>query len=423
MRDDCSGINIGYSYCIEVNFGNPRPTTAEPTPTGAPKPSPTQPGIIDTCTQFHKAVSGDNCADVVAKYGISMGQFMEWNEAVSESCAGFWLDYYYCVAIPGMEPPATTTAEVPAGPTPTQDGIIETCDKYHKAVAGDNCADVAATYGISLAEFLKWNTAVSAGCSGFWLGYYYCVGIPETQPPVTPTTTTAPSGPTPTQAGIIKSCQQYHKAESGDLCAGVVTKYGITMDDFLEWNQAVSADCSGFWMGYYYCVGIPGTKPPVPTPTTTSAPPAGPTPTQDGIISTCARYHKSVAGDTCASIVDKYGTFSLTQFISWNKAVKADCSGLWLGYYYCVGIPGTPTEPPVEPTPDPTGCTNPNLPTPTQPGAFCDCTKWHKVGGGDTCETIINRYNMLTSLFHFLNPQVGEDCKTLWGGYNVCVGV
>jgi hypothetical protein len=124
-------------------------------------------------------------------------------------------------------------------------------------------------------------------------------------------------------------------AVSGDTCNKVVAKYGtFTLDQFLSWNPAVGADCSGLWLGYYYCVGVPGTP---STTTTTTTTPAGPSPTQTGIIYSCSRYHKAVNGDTCVRIVDQYGTFTLDQFLSGNPAVGADCTGLWLGYYYCIG--------------------------------------------------------------------------------------
>ncbi|KAM5447965.1 hypothetical protein McanCB49686_007429 [Microsporum canis] len=61
------------------------------------------------------------------------------------------------------------------------------------------------------------------------------------------------------------------------------------------------------------------------SPTTTA--PTGPSPTQGGIITTCRQWYEAESGDTCLKIVDKYGTFSLAQFQSWNPAVGSDCTG------------------------------------------------------------------------------------------------
>lgn len=242
-----------------------------------------------------------------------------------------------------MTPPPTATSTGTPKPSPTQDGLIESCVNFHKAVSGDTCDKIVKQFGVfTLSEFQSWNPAVGDDCAGIWVGYYYCVGIsgtPTAKPTtsVPPKTTTSPSGPSPTQEGIISTCNRFHQAASGESCSTIVAKYGtFTLDNFIAWNPAVNKDCSALWLGYYYCIGIPGTPTQKPTPTTTSGP-AGPSPTQDGIIKTCQRYHKAVAGDTCAKITDKYGTFTLGNFIQWNPAVMADCSGLWAGYYYCIG--------------------------------------------------------------------------------------
>ncbi|OMP85195.1 hypothetical protein BK809_0003863 [Diplodia seriata] len=174
----------------------------------------------------------------------------------------------------------------------------------------------------------------------------------------------------------------------------------------------------------------------------------GPSPTQDGIISTCTRYYKAVSGDSCSKIASSYGTFSLDDFLSWNPAVGQDCSGLWLGHYYCIGtlsctffldhsklltsfhwrtgVPGTPTAKPTTTAKPPAtttaaGCAD--APSPTQPGAVCPCRTWHEVGSGNSCQSIEKEYGISAANFNAWNPQVGSDCSTLWLGYYVCVGV
>jgi len=73
------------------------------------------------------------------------------------------------------------------------------------------------------------------------------------------------------------------------------------------------------------------------------------------------KYHQAVSGDTCQVIVDKYRTFSLADFYKWNPAVGSSCSSLWIGYYYCIAVKGTPTTPP------------PTTPTPVQAGITAKC--------------------------------------------------
>ncbi|KFY92020.1 hypothetical protein V498_05195, partial [Pseudogymnoascus sp. VKM F-4517 (FW-2822)] len=130
--------------------------------TGAFLYPPVQEGIIDTCTSYHKAVSGDDCSKLTAKFGFTLADFIKWNPAVDETCAGFWLGYYYCVATPGSPTGTVTAGPEPTStvPSPVQEGIIDTCTSYHKAVSGDDCSKLTAKFGFTLADFIKWNPAV-----------------------------------------------------------------------------------------------------------------------------------------------------------------------------------------------------------------------------------------------------------------------
>ncbi|KAF3480462.1 LysM domain-containing protein [Arthroderma uncinatum] len=290
VKDDCSGIRTGNSYCIDAKKGAPG-TSSPPGTTTAPSSTTAAPGTTTTST------------------------------------------------------PTQPTPTANPTPSPIQDGMVNTCARFYQAVSGDTCDKIAVKFGtFTLKDFVTWNPAVNDDCSSLWAGYYYCVGVPGT-PTVPPTTTmspttTAPTGPSPTQGGIIATCNRWHKAESGDNCLKIVDKYGaFSLAMFQSWNPAVGPDCSALWAGFYYCIGVPGT----PTqPTSTSRPPtitapSGPSPTQPGIISTCNRFHKAVSGDTCYVIASKYGTFTVEQLIQWNPAVNSDCSALILGYYYCIG--------------------------------------------------------------------------------------
>jgi hypothetical protein len=204
LRSDCCGMDIGHSYCVEVNNGLPRPTskststspstTPTPTPTatatGTPKPSPTQAGLISTCTAFYKAVSGDGCSAIAAHFGtFNLADFIAWNPAVKSDCTGLWVDFYYCVGVPGSTATPTTSkptpppsATGPPKPSPTQAGLISTCTSFYQAVSDDNCSKVVAIFKtFTLAGFLAWNSAVGKDCSALWTGYYYCVGTLFTQ--------------------------------------------------------------------------------------------------------------------------------------------------------------------------------------------------------------------------------------------------
>lgn len=207
LKDDCTGIKVGLSYCVEVNGGGGITTstssssTPTPTPTSSasPVPSPHQDGIKEYCKTYYMAVKGDTCANVVSKYGINMELFIKWNPAVDNACNGFWASYYYCVAVDGATPTSTSSPSPTGspGPSPTQDGLIAPCQRCYLAEKGDTCGKIVDKYGsFSLDDFIKWNPAVGKDCSGLWAAYYYCVGVPgtPTSPTASPTSTRPPNG-------------------------------------------------------------------------------------------------------------------------------------------------------------------------------------------------------------------------------------
>jgi hypothetical protein len=90
------------------------------------------------------------------------------------------------------------------------------------------------------------------------------------------------------------------------------------------------------------CVSILGVSPSFTTsvkPTTTKAGNgiATPTPVQDGMYATCRKFYKVVSNDGCWAIANA-NSISTDTFLKWNPATKADCSGLFPGYYVCIGI-------------------------------------------------------------------------------------
>lgn len=241
-------------------------------------------------------------------------------------------------------------------PGPTFTGSPANCNKWYLVKSGDNCDTVAGKFGISRAQFLAWNPAVSSDCAtNFWLGEAYCVGVGESVPSSTTkpsssqseTVTRVTTPPGPTFTGSPDNCNSWYLIESGNNCGSVEAKFGITHDQCIAWNPAVSKDCtSNFWLGQAYCVGLgpPVTKPTTTTtsssdssssaPSTTTQAPTTTTPystrypvtnqtlsrptystdwppqkTQPGQPSYCNNWHLVQAGQTCANIIAQYGTW------------------------------------------------------------------------------------------------------------------
>ncbi|RSL59367.1 hypothetical protein CEP54_007320 [Fusarium duplospermum] len=455
VKSDCSGIQVGHSYCVEVNFGFPRDEeppkeTAtednEPEPTEDSKPSPTQDGLIDTCTSFYQAVKGDTCPKIIAKYKtFDFDDFFKWNPAVEDDCSGLWANTWYCVGVPGTptSPPSQTAATEtavetgPSEPSPTQEGLIESCTTYYFAGKGDTCAKIVAKYGtFDFDDFYKWNPAVHKDCSGIWANTWYCVGIPgtpTTKPSSTTRKPTATGGiqtPSPIQEGIPKNCEKFHLIKSTTTCASIESYYKLPLATFLSWNPAVGKDCGSLWTGYWVCVSVEGYKPSTTTTratTTTKAPASGiqtPSPIQNGMVKNCEKFHMIKSTTTCTSIQDYYN-LPLATFLSWNPAVGKDCTSLLANYWVCVGTVGW--KPPTTTTKAPTTTKKPSngitTPTPIQAGMVTNCNKFHMIKSTTTCASIQDYYGITMADIAKWNPAVGSKCSALLVNYNVCVGV
>lgn len=100
-----------------------------------------------------------------------------------------------------------------------------------------------------------------------------------------------------------RDCSFTWAAEAGDTCTTMATTWGISVDQFTRWNS--NPKCDALVVGKEYCLlwsgaNEPGLSAVTPTSTTTkpattstttkpttTTKPAGPSPTQDGIVSTC----------------------------------------------------------------------------------------------------------------------------------------
>ncbi|ROW06500.1 hypothetical protein VMCG_04275 [Cytospora schulzeri] len=273
--------------------------------------------------------------------------------------------------------------------------IAQTVTCSYKVVAsnGDTCASVASSWGLTESGFESLNPGVV--CPTLVVGQSYCVlgkvttssskssssspttsstssktvttpstsstAPPTTLTPSTTSSTTSSSGHEPTQPGLAANCNNFYLVQSGDTCITIESKYGITATEFYTWNPAIDSSklmpqanlrpsslaweplltytpskaCSNLFLDYYWvCVGVPGAT----TTSSSAAPtPTGPTPQMPGIVSNCADYYLVASGDTCEKI-DSANGITLTDFLSWNTDVDANCDNLWLGYYVCVGV-------------------------------------------------------------------------------------
>lgn len=87
----------------------------------------------------------------------------------------------------------------------------------------------------------------------------------------------------------------------------------------------------------------------------------------------------------------------------WNPALKADCSGILPGYFYCIAAYNS-TNLPSPPTVT-------NQPYPMKAGTAKNCTAWYKKEDGDTCDLIVEMFGTFDKAqFVAWNPAVGVKC-------------
>ncbi|BDD61511.1 hypothetical protein MAP00_006553 [Monascus purpureus] len=312
---------------------------------------------------------------------------------------------------------------------PTASGTIPGCERYrnydNSSEAYNDCSYVAFAYQETTDDLLQWNPSLSTNLSAcdFQAGYSYCVKLTNL--------TTTPGGSycvpvnsTTVVAGTAADCDCFtviHGYDQGYTCSDLESDYLITERDLMTWNTWLSPDCDTNLFANLsssdtrpVCVAVNASAPTgsaAPPPTTTTATTTtgtmGPTPT--GIVANCTQYHTVQSGNTCDSIEASYG-ISFTQFYAWNPSIGSQCENLWLGYVYCVNGPiatGTGSAPVA----------------PTQMGIVSNCNEYYTVASGDTCSGIESQFNDTFAELYQWNPAIGSNCKNLWVGYLICVGV
>ncbi|KGO65557.1 Peptidoglycan-binding Lysin subgroup [Penicillium italicum] len=283
---------------------------------------PSDPNTISTCTWWWDNVDGTiACADVPFQWGISMEDFLLWNPSITADCGNYLTGQSYCVeaptaTTPGTKEPALTSSNGVETPQPTQPGMVDDCDSFYLTKAGDSSTTIASKHGISKQQFLNWNPSVGSDSTGLWADTYVCVGLIGTTHASASATSTGNgiATPTPTQPGMADNCDGFYLAKTGESCAAIASKHGISRQQLLSWNPSIATMTTTTGNG-------------IPTPT----------PIQDGMVGNCEKFHFVIKGDVCVSIASKY-SITVADFIKWNPAVNSDCTGILAHTYACVGL-------------------------------------------------------------------------------------
>ncbi|KAM0254536.1 hypothetical protein ACHAQJ_006696 [Trichoderma viride] len=293
------------------------------------------------------------------------------------------------------------------------------------------CKDMPGEWGITLADFLRWNPSITSDCGNYVTGKSYCVeGSAPGNTPSATTDTSKPTStgngiatPTPTQPDMVDNCNKFYLVNTGDSCDSIASKNGVVSGDLVKWNPSVGSTCTGLWANAYLCVGIIGgssTTTTKPSSTTTGNGISTPTPTQPNMVNNCNKFYLVKTGDSCPTIASK-NSITEAQFLLWNPSVGSTCTGLWANAYACIGVIGGSSTTITKPSSTTTG-NGITTPTPTQPNMVSNCNKFYLVKSGDICDTIASNNGITPAQFREWNPSAGTNCSGLWANAYACIG-
>ncbi|GKT66394.1 LysM domain-containing protein [Colletotrichum tofieldiae] len=384
----------------EIPDGEEDPDEAEP------EPEPAEPVVPTNCTARavdarYASLDGiEACNELAEEYGVATGQLMYATS--TEDCYSY--DFV-------RVPEACELLRVNAG---------HTCDTISKAISND-------TKPISVAQLMTWNPNLMGACDHLTESQYLCISRPGGTWVKPPDDQIPEDSNGPVRGG----------PGSTELLPIITDPSTVPAD---RKREGIPENCNRFiWLGYYYCVGVPGDGTTGPTTTqslpatsasaTTSSVPK-PTPQHEGTDPNCNKWTQAGDGAGCWQLATDAG-IDLALFYSWDPVLGAageNCGTMiWPTYYYCVGVStGSGTTPTTTLAP-PATTTAPAKPTNTQAGIPDNCSKFAQAGDGASCWQLPTDNGIEMSVLFALNPVLGpagENCSTqIWPTYYYCIAV
>ncbi|KAM3490965.1 hypothetical protein MY3957_005742 [Beauveria namnaoensis] len=305
-------INTYPGYPVTVpstTFIRPAPTPTEPR-----QEKLLAPGTIQDCFKYEAGFDMyyldldtlNTCQSFAHWNNVTIDELREWNPSLPVDRCMFSKTQRYCVQKVKVEIPVPKEKKpwcIKLRPRP--DAIIESgtakdCDCYSFISDWEikydvTCEVVADKFGIDLATFRAMNPWLSemsctkdlfAGLSEERNYKYVCAGVPGLPPKPTSTTTATPTTkttptptstpstststptptkptftggtaatPSPTQSGMIKTCNRFHYVpKGGQSCDSIARENGISVPDLRNWNAIVGKDCAALTVSSYVCV-------------------------------------------------------------------------------------------------------------------------------------------------------------------------
>ncbi|KAF8191071.1 hypothetical protein K438DRAFT_1591719, partial [Mycena galopus ATCC 62051] len=105
------------------------------------------------CAQTYTVVSGDTCAAIESKTGVSDAQLHQLNPSINSGCTNLQIGEALCVS----------------------GGTSSGCSQTYTVVSGDTCPAIESKTGISDAQLHAQNPSINSGCTNLQVGQILCV--------------------------------------------------------------------------------------------------------------------------------------------------------------------------------------------------------------------------------------------------------
>ncbi|EGE00098.1 hypothetical protein TESG_07420 [Trichophyton tonsurans CBS 112818] len=267
-----------------------------------------------------------------------MKELLDWNPMISSNCTNIdsWRGWHLCTSPPTSTIPYREDGSLklperklptPPTPNPLAPGTIEDCYLYENAFEEGSASDAslnlcwwcAAQAEVKVEELLAWNpnTASDAGK----IDQLFPMCIVQNQIRGSPSIQRWECG---CYLEVFVSDKKYLS------CSEIPDYTGLNLSELRTLNPWIDKNCkedtftSKLSEDGFLQLCLERSNPDLtPRPLPNSIQPSA------AII--CKEWHIVSEGDTCQSVIEKYG-ISPDEFSSWNPEIGNDCPALWVGY-------------------------------------------------------------------------------------------
>ncbi|KAL1639886.1 hypothetical protein SLS58_007473 [Diplodia intermedia] len=132
--------------------------------------------------------------------------------------------------------------------------------------------------------------------------------------------------------------------------------------------------------------------------------------------SDCTALYEVQPDDTCTTIAEAFGNFTVTQFYKWNPSIGRTCFGLQAYVPVCIDTPWYTFTPPIQPAAG-TKEGPEDVPVPLMPSTAAACKTYELTGAGTRVDEIAADNGITVDQWSEWNG----NATGAWAGYWSCV--